>query len=90
VARVEELELQQHGIAAADSLAVRRAIEDYGIRRKLTAKYALRVDRLETHPLRKLYHLRVTMNTDNASIFGRGFSEEFLGLIRCICCRRAR
>jgi adenosine deaminase len=34
--------------------------------------------------IRKLYHvgIRVTMNTDNASVFGRGISEEFLGLIR--------
>jgi adenosine deaminase len=43
-----------------------------------------RVDRLETHPIRKLYDagICVTVNTDDALIFGRSVSEELLGLYR--------
>ena len=41
-----------------------------------------RVDRLETHPIRKLYDagVRVTVNTDDVLVFGNGVSEEFLSL----------
>jgi adenosine deaminase len=41
-----------------------------------------RVDRLETHPIRKLYDagVIVTVNTDDVLVFGNGVSEEFLSL----------
>lgn len=84
---VEELELDevQHGIAAADSPAVMRMLADNHIRLNVcpTSNVMLgRVDRLETHPIRKLYDagVEVTVNTDDALVFGNGVSEEFLGL----------
>jgi len=41
-----------------------------------------RVDRLETHPIRRLYDagVEVTVNTDDVLVFGSGVSEEFLSL----------
>lgn len=41
-----------------------------------------RVDRLETHPIRKLFDsgVEVTVNTDDVLVFDSGVSEEFLGL----------
>jgi adenosine deaminase len=84
---VEELELDevQHGIAAADSPAVMRMLADNHIRLNVcpTSNVMLgRVDRLETHPIRKLYDagVEVTVNTDDVLVFGNGVSEEFLGL----------
>ena len=40
------------------------------------------VDRLENHPIRKLYDagVTVTVNTDDVLVFGKGVSEEFLDL----------
>ena len=81
---VEELELDevQHGIAAADSPAVMRMLADNHIRLNVcpTSNVMLgRVDRLETHPIRKLYDagVEVTVNTDDVLVFGNGVSEEF-------------
>jgi adenosine deaminase len=86
---VEELELDevQHGIAAAESPAVMRALADMRIRLNVcpTSNVMLgRVDRLETHPIRKLYDagIKVTVNTDDALMFGRSVSEEFVALYR--------
>jgi adenosine deaminase len=41
-----------------------------------------RVARLKDHPIRKLFDagVKVTVNTDDALVFGVGVSEEFLGL----------
>jgi adenosine deaminase len=84
---VEELELDevQHGVAAAGSPAVMRMLADNQIRLNVcpTSNVMLgRVDRLETHPIRKLYDagVRVTVNTDDVLVFGNGVSEEFLSL----------
>jgi len=84
-ARELELDEVQHGIAAAGSSAVMRMLADNHIRLNVcpTSNVMLgRVDRLETHPIRKLYDagVKVTVNTDDVLVFGKGVSEEFLGL----------
>jgi adenosine deaminase len=86
---VEELELDevQHGIAAAESPAVMRFLADRRIRLNMcpTSNLMLgRVESLEKHPIRKLYDagVRVTVNTDDALIFGCSVSGEFLALHR--------
>jgi adenosine deaminase len=86
---VEELELDevQHGIAAAGSPAVMRMLPDNQMRMNVcsTSNALLgRVDRLETHPMRKLYDsgVIVTINTDDVLVFGNGVSEEFLSLYK--------
>lgn len=84
---VEVLELDevQHGIAAAESAAVMRFLADHRIRLNIcpTSNLLLgRVARLQDHPIRKLFDagVRVTVNTDDAIVFGVGVSEEFLQL----------
>jgi adenosine deaminase len=86
---VEELELDevQHGIAAAGSPAVMRFLADHRIRLNIcpTSNFMLgRVKRLQDHPIRKLHDagIRVTVNTDDALVFGATVSDEFLALIR--------
>ena len=43
-----------------------------------------RVDSVAAHPIRKLYDagIKVTVNTDDALMFGPSVSKEFLGLYR--------
>jgi adenosine deaminase len=84
---VEVLELDevQHGIAAAQSNSVMRFLADHRIRLNIcpTSNLLLgRVARLQEHPIRKLFDagVTVTVNTDDALVFGVGLSEEFLGL----------
>jgi adenosine deaminase len=84
---VEELELDEveHEIAAAGSPAVRRTLAHNHIHLNVcpTLNVMLgRVDRLETHPIRKLYDagVKVIINTDDVLVFGNGVSEEFLSL----------
>jgi adenosine deaminase len=84
---VEVLELDevQHGNAAAGSPQVMRALADAGVRLNLcpTSNLKLgRIARLEDHPIRRLYDagVRVTVNTDDALIFGCDLSGEFLAL----------
>jgi adenosine deaminase len=86
---VEELELDevQHGIAAATSLAVMHFLAENRIRVNVCPTSNLmmgRVERLESHPIRTLFDagVRVTVNSDDALIFGRTVSEEFLALYR--------
>ncbi len=86
---VETLELDevQHGIAAAESAAVMRFLADHRVRLNIcpTSNLLLgRVGRLQDNPIRKLYDagVRVTVNTDDALVFGVGVSEEFLALYR--------
>jgi hypothetical protein len=86
---VEVLELDevQHGIAAATSPAIMRKLADHGIRLNVcpTSNVLLgRVESLATHPIRTLYDagVKVTVNSDDALMFGRSVSEEFLGLYR--------
>jgi adenosine deaminase len=84
---VEELELDevQHGIAAASSPKVMRFLADAKIRLNIcpTSNLMLgRVKNLETHPIRRLYDegVVVTINTDDALVFGCSVSEEFQAL----------
>ena len=52
----------------------------------LTSNLMLRrVKSFKEHPIRKLYDAgaRVTVNTDDVLVFGRGVSEEFLALYEC-------
>jgi len=86
---VETLHLHevQHGIAAADSPAVMKALADAGTVLNVcpTSNLLLgRVTRLEAHPIRRLFDagVKVTVNSDDALIFGVGVSEEFLALFR--------
>jgi adenosine deaminase len=82
---VLELDEVQHGIAAAESPEVMRFLADHRIRLNVcpTSNILLgRVKRLEDHPIRKLFDagVRVTVNTDDAIVFGVGVSEELLRL----------
>jgi adenosine deaminase len=84
---VEALELDevQHGIAAADSPQVMRALAGAGIRLNVcpTSNLKLgRVSRLQEHPIRALFDagVKVTINTDDPLIFGSTLSGEFLAL----------
>jgi adenosine deaminase len=86
---VELLELDevQHGIAAADSPAVMRMLADHRIRLNLcpTSNLLLgRVSSIAAHPIRKLFDagIRVTVNTDDALVFGASVSDEFLALYK--------
>jgi adenosine deaminase len=86
---VEVLELDEvrHGIAAAASPAVMRFLADHAITLNVcpTSNLLLgRVTRLEDHPIRALFDagVRVTINSDDALVFGVGVSEEFLALRR--------
>jgi adenosine deaminase len=86
---VEVLELDevQHGIAAASSKSVMRFLADNRIRLNVcpTSNILLgRVKDLRSHPIRALYDagVIVTVNTDDALVFGKTLSEEFLGLFR--------
>lgn len=84
---VELLDLDevQHGIAAAASPQVMRALAGAGVRLNIcpTSNLKLgRVARLEDHPIRRLYDagVRVTVNTDDPLMFGASLSQEFLTL----------
>jgi adenosine deaminase len=86
---VEVLELDevQHGIAAGGSATVMRFLADQAVMLNVcpTSNLLLgRVARLEDHPIRALYDagVRVTINSDDALVFGVGVSEEFLALHR--------
>lgn len=84
---VELLQLDevQHGIAAASSPQVMRFLADHRIRLNIcpTSNLLLgRVESLECHPIRTLFDagVIVTINTDDALVFGKSVSEEFLTL----------
>jgi hypothetical protein len=86
---VEELELDeiQHGIAAATSPQVMRFLADNKIRLNVcpTSNIMLgRVESMAVHPIRKLFDagVIVTVNTDDALMFGIGVTDEFLALYR--------
>jgi len=86
---VEELELDevQHGIAAATSPQVMRFLADNKIRLNVcpTSNIMLgRVESMAVHPIRKLFDagVIVTVNTDDALMFGIGVTDEYLSLYR--------
>lgn len=86
---VVELELEevQHGIAAAGSPQVMRFLADNGIQLNVCPTSNVRMSRVQsycTHPIRTLYDhgVRVTVNTDDVTVFDQGVSDEFLNLYR--------
>ncbi len=86
---VETLELDevQHGIAAAQSPQVMRALAEAGVRLNICPTSNLKLGRvasLRDHPIRRLFDagVAVTVNTDDALIFGNGLSQEFLALFQ--------
>lgn len=86
---VELLELDevQHGIAAAASPPVLRALADAGVRLNVCPTSNVRLGRvpsLAKHPIRRLFDagVRVTVGTDDPLIFGCTLSGEFLALYR--------
>jgi adenosine deaminase len=86
---VVELELDQvqHGIGAAGSPRVMRFLVDHCIQLNVCPTSNVRMGRAldyETHPIRRLYDhgVRVTVNTDDVTVFDQGVSQEFLNLYR--------
>lgn len=84
---VELLDLDevQHGIAAATSLDVMKFLAERGTRLNVcpTSNILLcRTESYKTHPLRILIDngIKVTINSDDAIIFGKTVSEEFFSL----------
>jgi len=84
---VEILDLDevQHGIAAAQSKEVMSFLAERGTRLNICPSSNIQlcqVDSYDTHPIRKLIDngIRVTVNTDDAIIFGRRSSDEFFSL----------
>jgi adenosine deaminase len=79
------LDAVQHGIAAADSPSAMRLLADRGVVLNVcpTSNVRLgRVEELRSHPIRTLFEagVSVTVNTDDALVFGVGVSDEFLAL----------
>lgn len=86
---VEELELDevQHGIAAVDSPQVMRFLADHKIRLNIcpTSNVMLgRVESIAAHPIRRLFDagVIVTVNTDDALMFGISVTDEYVLLYR--------
>lgn len=86
---VETLELDavQHGIGAADSPEVMRWLADHKITLNVCPASNLKmklVRSYKTHPIRILFDhgVKVTINTDDALVFGDGISEQYLKLFR--------
>lgn len=86
---VETLELDavQHGIGAADSPEVMKWLADHQIPLNVCPTSNIRLKRVrsyKTHPIRILFDhgVRVTINTDDALVFGDGVSEQYLKLHR--------
>ncbi len=84
---VEVLELDevQHGISAAGSKEVMRFLQENKIRLNICPSSNIQLCQTEsykTHPLRVLMDngIKVTVNTDDAIIFGKKSSDEFFSL----------
>ena len=84
---VETLELDavQHGIGAAASPGVMKWLADHNIVLNVCPTSNIKLKRVrsyKTHPIRILYDhgVKVTVNTDDALVFGDGVSEQFLKL----------
>jgi adenosine deaminase len=81
------LDAVQHGIGAADSPEVMRWIADRRTVVNVCPASNIRLKRVrsyKTHPIRILFDhgIRVTINTDDALVFGVGNSEQYLRLYR--------
>ncbi len=86
---VEELDLDavQHGIGAASDPDVMRYLAARGVLLNVCPTSnikLLRISSYQTHPIRKLFDhgVKVTINTDDALIFGDGNSEQYLKLYK--------
>jgi len=86
---VETLELDavQHGIGAADSPGVMKWLADNNIPLNVCPTSNIKLKRVrsyKTHPIRILFDhgVKVTVNTDDALVFGNGVSEQLLKLSR--------
>ena len=86
---VETLELDavQHGIGAADSPTVMKWLADNKIRLNVCPTSNIKLKRVrsyKTHPIRILYDhgIKVTINTDDALVFGDGVSDQFNKLFK--------
>ena len=86
---VETLHLDavQHGIGAAASPGVMKWLATHGITLNVCPTSNIRLKRVrsyKTHPIRILadHGVKVTINTDDALIFGDGTSEQYLKLFR--------
>ncbi len=84
---VEILELDevQHGIAAATSSEVMRFLADNSIRLNICPSSNIQlcqVESFKTHPMRVLMDngVKVSLNTDDAIIFGQKSSDEFFNM----------
>jgi len=84
---VEKLNLHavQHGVRAIESPAVVDLLVERGTLLHLcpTSNYSLGVcDSLENHPARRLHErgVRITVNSDDFTLFGVGVSDEILNL----------
>ncbi len=86
-AEVLELDAVQHGIGAAGSPAIMKWLADHQIPLNIcpTSNIKLLIVRsYKTHPIRILFDhgVKVTINTDDALVFGDGVSEQFFKLRR--------
>lgn len=86
---VEVLDLDevQHGIAAAKSPEVMKFLVDRGTRLNICPSSNIQlcqVDSYKTHPVRILIDngVKVTINSDDAIIFGQSVSDEFFSLYK--------
>jgi len=84
-AQVLHLDEVQHGISAATSRETMQFLRTHGIRLNVcpSSNVALsRVARISAHPIRRLVDdgVRVSINSDDPTIFGRSVSEEYLAL----------
>jgi len=85
--RVLELEEIQHGVAVASSQPLMDSIKGKGIRLNVcpSSNVALSVVKsLQHHPIQKLARsgIRVTINSDDKTIFGKTVTDEYLGLFQ--------
>jgi adenosine deaminase len=84
-AEVLELDAIQHGIAAASSPEVMQWLASNEVVLNICPTSNIVLDRVagyQTHPIRVLFDhgVKVTVNTDDVTLFGQGVSEEFLHL----------
>jgi adenosine deaminase len=85
--RVLELDEVQHGIAAASSVRLMEMLREADVRLNVcpSSNVSLLVARdIGSHPIKTLVRngLRVTVNTDDKTVFGRTVTEEYLELYR--------
>ena len=82
-----DLDAVQHGIGAADSPTVMKWLADNKIRLNVCPTSNIKLKRVrsyKTHPIRILYDhgIKVTINTDDALVFGDGVSDQFNKLFK--------